>query len=87
LIFKTLAVSFQIYILFEKILPEIFLQQQFRHRFPFVSDVCSSNHDSFILTKYCLLEKCVMCRFMQGSSPSEISVVEDEFKWVLSLDV
>lgn len=39
----------QIYILFEKILPEIFLQQQIRHKFPFVSDVCSSNHDSFML--------------------------------------
>lgn len=38
-------------------------------------------------TKYCLLEKCVMCRFMQGSSPSKISVAGDEFKFVLSLDV
>lgn len=41
--------SLQIYILLEKVLPEIFLQQQFRHKFAFVSDVCSSNHDSFIL--------------------------------------
>lgn len=41
--------SLQICILFEKILPEIFLQQRFRHEFPFVSDVCSTNRDSFIL--------------------------------------